>query len=59
MAKLLKCEECKNFEGKNCTHKKNIGLKIKYKQQSEFYISKASDLNKDGKCEFYAKFSKK
>ena len=59
MAKVLKCEECKNFDGKNCTHKKNIGIKIKYNKQSDFYISKASDLNKDGKCPMHAQLSKK
>lgn len=59
MAKVNKCGECKHFIEKNCTHKKNIGLRIKYNQESEFYISKIDVLNKDGKCENHAKLSTK
>lgn len=59
MAKANKCNECRYFDDKNCVHKKNIGIKIKYKQQSEFYILTPDKINKDGKCELYAKFPEK
>lgn len=46
------CATCKFFNG-NCTHKSNVGIKVKYRQESAFYIKKAEDLKAD--CKNYAK----
>lgn len=42
------CVTCKFFNG-NCTHKSNIGIRVKYRQESEFYIKKAEELEADCK----------
>lgn len=47
-----KCENCRFFNG-NCTHKSNVGIKVKYRQETEFYIKKAEELQPD--CKNYAK----
>lgn len=46
------CETCKFYNG-NCTHKSNIGIRVKYRHESEFYIKKAEELEAD--CKNYAK----
>lgn len=52
--KQNKCADCKYLNG-NCTHKSNTGIKVKYRQESEFYIKTPEELNADGKCKNYAK----
>lgn len=44
------CVTCKFFNG-NCIHKSNVGIKVKYRQESEFYIKKAEEL--EGDCKNY------
>lgn len=46
------CVTCKFFNG-NCTHKSNVGIRVKYRQESAFYIKKAEELEPD--CKNYAK----
>lgn len=48
------CETCKFYNG-NCTHKSNIGIKVKYRQETEFFVKKPEELNPEGKCKNYAK----
>lgn len=48
------CAACKYFTGE-CTHKSNIGIKVKYRQETEFFVHKAEELNKEGDCKHYAK----
>lgn len=47
-----KCTDCAYFNG-NCTHKSNIGIKVKYRKESTFYIKTPEELNADGKCDSY------
>lgn len=46
------CATCKFYTG-NCTHKSNVGIRVKYRQESTFYIKKAEELEPD--CKNYAK----
>lgn len=50
------CIKCKNYDGKNCHKNGNIGILVKYRQESKFYIKKAEELNANGECKEYAKF---
>lgn len=52
--KQNKCANCLYFNG-NCTHKTNVGIKVKYRLENEFYIKTTDVLNPDGKCNNYAK----
>lgn len=49
------CVNCTRYNGANCTHKSNLGIKVKYRQESSFYLKTSEELNADGKCENYAK----
>lgn len=45
------CDGCKHINNGNCTHKNNIGIEIKYRKESEFYITPLKELKK---CKNYA-----
>lgn len=51
----LECATCKHYNGTDCIHKSNIGIKVKYRQETEFFVNKAEILNPEGNCENYAK----
>lgn len=57
--KKVECINCKYFDGKNCHKNGNIGILVKYRKESKFYISTPEQLNKDKGCESYVKLSKK
>lgn len=44
----VNCATCKFYNG-NCAHKSNVGIRVKYRQESTFYIKKAEDLKADCK----------
>lgn len=46
------CTNCLYFNG-NCTHKTNVGIKVKYRLENEFYIKPTEELNPEGKCKNY------
>ena len=46
------CKTCKFYNG-NCTHKNNIGIRVKYRQETEFFIKSAKELEPE--CKNYAK----
>lgn len=48
--KCKKCANCKHFNGNECTHRSNLGLKVKYSQEYTYYIKTPEILNADGKC---------
>lgn len=45
------CETCKFYNG-NCTHKSNIGIRVKYRQETEFFVKPAKEL--EAECKNYA-----
>lgn len=49
------CTACKYFNGIDCTHESNIGIKVKYRQETEFFVKKPEELNAEGECKNYAK----
>lgn len=53
------CSDCKHYDGTNCHRNGNIGILVKYRQESKFYINTPEELNKNKDCSSYAKFSKK
>ena len=57
--KKIECITCKNFDGVNCHKNGNVGILVKFRQESKFYISKPDELNKDKDCSCYVKLSKK
>ena len=44
------CATCKFFNG-NCTHKSNIGRRVKYRQETEFFVKPAKEL--EAECKNY------
>lgn len=46
------CKTCKLFNG-NCTHKSNVGIKVKYRQETEFFVKPAKVLNTENYCNNY------
>lgn len=44
------CANCLYFNG-NCTHKSNVGIKVKYRQETEFFIKPAKEL--EAECKNY------
>lgn len=50
----IQCVDCKYFNG-NCTHKSNVGIRVKYRIENEFYIKTPEELNTNGDCGNYAK----
>lgn len=44
-----KCTTCKFYDGINCIHASNIGIRIKYRKESNFYVESAEKLEKDCK----------
>lgn len=61
MAKKEAKKECKNciYFDIECNHPSNKGIKIKYRQEKEFYITEIAELNKDNDCKNYVQFSEK
>lgn len=53
--KEFKCLTCEHYDGENCTHPNNIAIKVKYRQETEFFVKTPEELNPDGKCKDYAK----
>lgn len=48
MAKKIKdCKNCKHFK-EGCYHPSNIGILIKYRQQSKFCVKSCEELNNEG-----------
>lgn len=47
----INCETCKFYNG-NCTHKSNIGIRVKYRQETEFFVKPAKEL--EAECKNYA-----
>ena len=37
------CATCKFFNG-DCTHKSNVGVRVKYRQETEFFVKPAKEL---------------
>lgn len=52
-----KCADCKFCINKQCTHKSNIGIILKYHREKEFYIKSLKDLNQKENCKNYVEFS--
>ena len=46
------CETCKFYTGE-CTYKSNIGIRVKYRQETEFFVKPAKEL--EAECKNYAK----
>ena len=60
MAKEKNCKDCVFYQNKECTHKSNIGLLVKYRKEQEYFIKKPDEINKTGRCSKYVvKLSKK
>ena len=57
--KKIECIYCKHYDGKNCTRNGNVGILVKNRKESKFYISTPDELNKNKDCESYVKLSKK
>lgn len=57
--KKVYCTNCKNFDGANCHKNGNVGILVKCRQESRFYISTPEQLNKNKDCQSYVKLSKK
>lgn len=49
--KVCDCLDCLLFDGKNCNHETNKGIRIVYKEEFENYIKTPKQLNKKGECE--------
>lgn len=45
----LKCETCQYYIEKECTHQSNIGVRIRNRRQTDFFVDKAKDLEKNCK----------
>lgn len=48
------CTACKYYTGE-CTHESNIGIKVKYRQETEFFVKTLQELNPEGECKNYEK----
>lgn len=46
----VECTNCKFYNG-NCTHKSNIGIRVKYRQETEFFVKPAKEL--EAECKNY------
>ena len=46
----VNCATCK-FYNDNCAHKSNVGLKVKYRQETEFFVKPAKEL--EAECKNY------
>lgn len=46
------CAACKYFTGE-CTHKSNIGIRVKYRQETAFFVKTPEELNAEGECKNY------
>ena len=57
--KKIECISCKYYDGENCHKNGNIGILVKFRQESKFYILKPEELNKNKDCESYVKLSQK
>lgn len=44
------CATCKFYNG-NCTHKSNVGIRVKYRQETEFFVKSAKEL--EAECNNY------
>lgn len=53
--KKVKCLNCKHYDGRDCHKNGNIGILIKYRNQSRVYLQTPEELNKDGKCKSYGR----
>jgi hypothetical protein len=53
MAKKNKkqCADCAFFDNGECVHIENIGIEIRYRKETSFFINKPEEINKDGDCE--------
>lgn len=51
--KYKKCIDCKYYNGAECTHTTNLGLRVKYRQEYTYFIKTPEILNSDGKCKNY------
>ncbi len=47
------CQNCKYFNGKDCTYADNTGVKVKYRLENKFYIKTPQQLNNKGNCKNY------
>lgn len=50
---IKKCIDCKYYNGAECTHTINLGLRVKYRQEYTYFIKTPEILNSDGKCKNY------
>lgn len=57
--KKVKCLNCKHYDGRDCHKNGNIGILIKYRNQSRVYLQTPEELNKDGKCKSYGRIQHK
>lgn len=53
--KKIQCIDCKQFDGNNCHKNGNIGILVKYRKETKFYIKTPEEINKDGDCKDHAK----
>lgn len=53
--KQNECKSCKYFKGTACTHANNLGVKVKYRLENEFYINTPGQFNNKGNCKNYVK----
>ena len=51
-SKKTKCATCKFYTGE-CTHKSNIGIKVKYRQETAFFVKPTKEL--EAGCKNYEK----
>lgn len=54
-SKKCRCTDCTYYNGIDCTHTGNIGLRVKYRKEYTYYIKRPDELNAGGKCCNYAK----
>lgn len=53
--KKVYCTNCKKYDGKNCHKNGNIGILVKYRNESTFYLKSAEEINAKKDCKFYEK----
>lgn len=53
--KKATCINCKHYDGENCHKNGNVGILVKYRQETKFFIEKAEKINANGDCKEYAK----
>lgn len=51
---VIKCTNCKNYDGTNCHKKGNVGVVIKFRQEHQFFVKKSAKINQDKNCKDFS-----